>query len=134
MATSTNVRVGAALRKAALTYPEAYEEYPWDGYALKVRKKVFLFMHYDAKVLSLSLKLPDSNGAALMFPFAKPTGYGLGKSGWVTAKFNKGPKPPLPLLKAWLDESYRAVAPAKLAALVPAEDGSRSPTRRKAQR
>lgn len=59
---------------------------------------------------------------ALMLPFAEPTGYGLGKSGWVTATFNAGEKaPPVALLKQWLDESYRAIAPKKLVkALEPA--------------
>ena len=51
-----------------------------------------------------------------MLPFTEPTGYGLGKSGWVTAKFDD--TPPLPLLKEWLDESYRAQAPKKLQAML----------------
>jgi hypothetical protein len=55
----------------------------------------------------------------LLFPFAKPTEYGLGKSGWVTADFSNGEPPPLELLKAWIDESYRAQAPKKLVALLP---------------
>jgi hypothetical protein len=40
--------------------------------------------------------------------------YGLGKSGWVSAKFADGDKPPVDMLKAWIDESYRAQAPKKL--------------------
>jgi predicted DNA-binding protein (MmcQ/YjbR family) len=46
-----------------------------------------------------------------MFAFASPTGYGLGKSGWITARFGKKDKVPLGLLEAWIDESYRAIAP-----------------------
>src|SRR5262249_56520222 len=46
-----------------------------------------------------------------------PTGYGLGKAGWVSAAFEPGSSPPIDLLCAWIDESYLAVAPAKLAAL-----------------
>ena len=49
-----------------------------------------------------------------MLPFAKPTGYGLGKSGWVTATFAAGDEPPVEMFKAWIDESYRAQAPKKL--------------------
>ncbi len=109
------VKAGAALRKIALGYPEVYEEFPWGERALKVKKKVFLFMHYDQGHLSLSVKLPVSHGAALMLSFAEPTGYGLGKAGWVTARFARGSRPPLRLLAAWLGESYQAVAPAKLA-------------------
>ena len=53
---------------------------------------------------------------ALDLPFASPTGYGLGKSGWVTARFSAGEDVPVPLLREWIAESYRAVAPAKLVA------------------
>jgi hypothetical protein len=52
--------------------------------------------------------------AALMFAFAQPTGYGLGKSGWVSARFGATDEPPTGLLLAWLDESFRAVAPKRL--------------------
>jgi hypothetical protein len=51
---------------------------------------------------------------ALMLPFTKPTGYGLGKSGWVSASFADGDDPPVEMLKEWIDESYRAQAPKKL--------------------
>ena len=39
-------------------------------------------------------------------------GYGLGDSGWVSVKF--GPGLPFDMLRDWIDESYRAVAPKKL--------------------
>ena len=58
-------------------------------------------------------------------PFASPTAYGLGKSGWVTAQFERGAKPPMDVLKAWIEESYRAVAPKKLVAEL---DGAGSAT------
>jgi predicted DNA-binding protein (MmcQ/YjbR family) len=131
--TSTTARTGATLRKRALLYPEAHEDFPWGEHAFKVKKKVFLFMRYDASLLSLSVKLPESQGAALMFPFAQPTGYGLGKAGWVTASFAKGTRPPLRLLEEWLAESYRAVAPSKLSAQLSAAKSplSRGRTARK---
>jgi predicted DNA-binding protein (MmcQ/YjbR family) len=134
--TSTLTRAGAVLRKKALGYPEAHEDFPWGESAFKVKKKVFLFMRDDASFLSLSVKLPVSQGAALLFPFAEPTGYGLGKAGWVTARFEKGTRPPLWLLEAWLAESYRAVAPQKLSALLTAaKDGLQAtrPARRQKQ-
>jgi predicted DNA-binding protein (MmcQ/YjbR family) len=124
----------AALRKIALSYPEAYEEFPWGERAIKVKGKVFLFMRADETCLSLSTKLPHSNGAALMFPFAQPTGYGLGKSGWVSAKFEKKQKPPIELLGAWIDESYRAVAPKKLVAAMSEPSPKAKPKRTKKTR
>jgi hypothetical protein len=60
------------------------------------------------------VKLPGSAGIALGLPFCEPTGYGLGKSGWVTARFGEREKPPVDLLERWIDESYRAVAPRRL--------------------
>lgn len=69
--------------------------------------------------LSLSVKLPSSGAEALQLPFAEPTGYGMGKSGWVTARFGPGDDVPLDVIRAWLAESYRAIAPKKLAAQVP---------------
>jgi len=133
VAASTLVRAGAALRKLALGYPEAHEDFPWGERALKVKKKVFVFMHYDAGHLSLSVKLPASQGAALMLSFAEPTGYGLAKSGWVTARFARGSRPPLRLLAAWVHESYQAVAPARLVSTAASPSHPRRPRRRKAK-
>ena len=113
-----------ALRAFALGFPEAIEEFPWGERAIKVRKKVFLFMTANGNGLHLSTKLPESAPFALSHPFASPTGYGLGKAGWVSARFERGEKAPVDLLYEWIDESYRAIAPKKLAARVPAPDGS----------
>jgi predicted DNA-binding protein (MmcQ/YjbR family) len=108
---------GERLRAFALAYPEAREEFPWGEPVVKVRGKVFVFLGgADDGGLSLSVKLPGSATLALDLPFASPTGYGLGKSGWVTARFGARQRPPLPLLGRWIDESYRAVAPKRLSA------------------
>ena len=73
-----------------------------------------MFLGRPENGLSLSVKLPGSASMALGLPFASPTGYGLGKSGWVTASFGPRERPPVELLKHWIDESYRAVAPKRL--------------------
>ena len=110
-------RQGAALlRKRALGYPGAYEEFPWGERVIKVNKKIFLFLHGDTKTLRVTTKLPRSYGAALLAPFAKPTGYGLGKSGWVTASFAGKEYVPYDVLLSWIDESYRSIAPKRLVA------------------
>jgi hypothetical protein len=59
-----------------------------------------------------------------MLPFTEPTAYGLGKSGWVSAKFEKGETLPVELFKAWIDESYRAQAPKKLVASLSSSGGA----------
>lgn len=112
-------KVVAVLRTVALTYPEAIEDFPWGERAYKVDKKIFVAMHEGNHGLSLTLKLPLSHPAALLFPFAQPAGYGLGKSGWVTATFAPKAAIPLELLQDWIDESYRAIAPKRLLAQLP---------------
>jgi predicted DNA-binding protein (MmcQ/YjbR family) len=103
------------LRDYAMEYPEAHEDHPWGHTAIKVKKKMFVIMGGDKnKDFTMSVKLPNSRDAAVDLPFAEPTGYGMGKSGWVTATFTKPGDVPLDLLKAWIDESYRAIAPKKL--------------------
>ena len=109
------------LRDHAMTYPEATEDHPWGHRAIKVKGKSFVFLGGDknAKELSVSVKLPQSRDMAADLPFAEPTGYGLGKSGWVTARFDKVSEVPLELLRSWIDESYRAIAPKKLVKTLP---------------
>jgi predicted DNA-binding protein (MmcQ/YjbR family) len=119
----------ASLRKFALSFPEAVEEFPWGHRAIKVRNKTFVFLAADAAGLSLSVKLPRSRGVALTLPFAKPTGYGLGKSGWVTASFPRRKRPPLGLLEEWIEESYRAIAPKRLLVSLRSDSGQRRPMR-----
>lgn len=105
-----------ALVKAALSYPEASEDHPWGETAMKVRGKIFLFLRRDPDGLFLTVKLPRSREFALAYKFTEPAAYGLGKSGWVSAEFGPKAKVPMDLLLFWLNESYCAVAPKKLAA------------------
>jgi predicted DNA-binding protein (MmcQ/YjbR family) len=106
-----------------LAFPEVTEDRPWEHPVLKVRNKVFVFFGSDdGEELSLTVKLPVSRDFAELFDFAAAAGYGLGKSGWITCRFAPGEAPDLDLLKRWLAESYRAVAPKKLGALLPADD------------
>jgi len=122
MGTSTRLsRDGARLRKLALSYPEAHEDMPWGHHAIKVKGKSFVFLAADGETFSLSAKLPSSAGVAVKLPFASPTEYGLGKSGWVTARFPRKARVPMELLQLWIDESYRAIAPKRLVARLPAE-------------
>ncbi len=122
-------RARAALREFALSYPESHEDFPWGESVVKVKGKVFLFFGRNDGSLGLSVKLPSSSLLALSLPFASPTGYGLAKSGWVTAQFDAREKPPLDLLRRWVDESYRAVAPKGLVAVLDGRPGPAKPRR-----
>jgi predicted DNA-binding protein (MmcQ/YjbR family) len=112
----------AALRAYGLAFPETVEDFPWGHTALKVRGKIFVFLDESEGALSLTVKLPVSRDFALIFDFAAPAGYGLGRSGWISCGFAPGETADLDLLKRWIAESYRAVAPKRLAALVPEPD------------
>ncbi len=107
----------AALRELkafGLAFPGAHTKSPWPGHDdLAVNDKTFAYLSVEGEPLKISCKLPQSNSAALMLPFTEPTGYGLGKSGWVSATF-EDTEPPVEMLKAWIEESYRAQAPKKL--------------------
>lgn len=114
----------------AMRYPETVEEAPWGHLALKVRKKVFCFLgdgRVDGEELGLTLKLPNSNDDALAFETATPTGYGMGRHGWVSFKYPAGSEAPIEQLALWLDESYRAVAPKRLVKTLP-EGGPPAPS------
>jgi len=108
------------LRAFALTLPETNEEFPWGDPVVKVRKKIFIFLGQGmAPNLKIGLKLHESNHAALGVRGAAPTAYGLGKAGWVTIPI-EGDEPPTEILIEWIVESYRLIAPKKLAALMDA--------------
>jgi predicted DNA-binding protein (MmcQ/YjbR family) len=105
----------AELRKFGLAYPGAHTKSPWPGHLdLAVKDKTFAYLSVEGEPFSISCKLPNSGPTALMLPNTKPTGYGLGKSGWVSATFDD--EVPLAMLKEWIDESYRAQASKKLIA------------------
>ena len=112
--------IAKSLRTLALSLPEAEEHFPWGESVIKVRGKIFVFLGRaeETDILSFTVKLPSSAPLALSLPGASPTGYGLGRADWVTCRFEKGTAVPVDLLREWILESYRAVAPKRLAALV----------------
>ena len=112
--------IASSLRTLALSLPEAEEHFPWGESVVKVKGKIFVFLGRveEAEILSFTVKLPSSAPLALSLPGASPAGYGLGRADWVTCRFEKGMTVPVELLRAWILESYRAVAPKRLAALV----------------
>jgi len=106
-----------ALVQSAARYPGAVEDFPWGERVAKVNKKVFAFLgRGDAVGRAVSFKLSDSAEYARSLACSEPTGHGLGKASWVTIHLEHSDCPELGLLLEWLDESYRAVAPAKLVA------------------
>ncbi len=117
--------VRETLREFALRFPEAYEDHPWGETVVKVNKKIFLFLGVEEPTdkwsPSAGVKLPESHGHALALDGVRPSGYGLGRSGWVTVPLT-GTPPETEVLLDWVEESYRAVAPKKLVAALDAQD------------
>jgi predicted DNA-binding protein (MmcQ/YjbR family) len=104
-------RTHRALLRFALGLPGAYEDHPWEETVAKVDAKVFVFFGSEASPIwpGITVKLVESHQAALGLPGAEPTGYGLGKAGWVNIPLRRT-SPPLPVLQDWVEESYRIVA------------------------
>ncbi|HYN65231.1 MAG TPA: MmcQ/YjbR family DNA-binding protein [Candidatus Limnocylindrales bacterium] len=103
------------LRDFAFSLPEAWEDHPWGESVAKVGKKVFVFFGMESAAdgpIGFSVKLPQSHDEAMALPFTEPTGYGLDRGKWVTV--HAPPDTPPEMLTAWIQESYRAVAPKAL--------------------
>ncbi|MFI7439256.1 MmcQ/YjbR family DNA-binding protein [Nonomuraea indica] len=115
-------QVREALREFAVGLPEAHEDHPWGDTVVKVGKKVFVFLGVDEPTEkwdpSFSVKLlSEAHGHALTVEGAAPTGYGLGRAGWVTVPL-LAELPPTEVLLDWVEESYRAIAPKRAVRLL----------------
>jgi predicted DNA-binding protein (MmcQ/YjbR family) len=110
-----------AMRRRLLTFalglPGVHEDHPWGESVAKVGKKVFVFLGHedDPAHVGMTVKLDESHSQALSVPGAEPAGYGLGRSGWVSIPF-RDTTPPPEVLKDWIEESYRRIAPKRLVA------------------
>ena len=103
------------LKRWGLALPGAHRKAPWPNHDdLAVKDKTFAYLPSPGEPFSLSCKLPYTGDSVLELPFAEPTGYGLGKSGWVSFSPAEDQIPDLVQLKEWVEESYRAQAPRRL--------------------
>jgi predicted DNA-binding protein (MmcQ/YjbR family) len=111
-------RLRQRLSEFAEGLPGAHVDFPWGERVVKVGPKVFVFLGSDdpSGGSGLSVKLLESHDEAMATPGAKPSGYGLGRAGWVSIPLDGEHDPPAEVIEAWVVESYRRVAPKKLAA------------------
>jgi len=97
----------------------------WGGEpTFRVRNKNFVFTNVDAT--GLSVKLPKEEAAAVVAtdPGAEPTGYGLGRHGWVSVTLAADADDERwQQVTEWVRTSYTMVAPKKLARVVLEADG-----------
>jgi predicted DNA-binding protein (MmcQ/YjbR family) len=96
----------------------------WDDEpTFRVRGKNFVFSDQAAR--SLSVKLPKDEAAAVVAddPRAEPTGYGLGRHGWVSVTIgDDADDERWRQVEEWVRTSYTLVAPRTLARQVMEED------------
>ena len=90
---------------------------------------MFAFFGSPANPARLGVKLPRSAPLALSFASVKPSGYGLGRSGWVTVMLEEKEVPERELLREWIVESYCTIAPKRLSHLLAQEPGQHRPPR-----
>jgi predicted DNA-binding protein (MmcQ/YjbR family) len=109
--------IRAQVREFALSHPGAWEDFPWDESVAKAGRKVFVFFGSEERAGPplMTVKLAESHGHALTIEGAARTGYGLGRAGWVDVPL-EAEGVTLELLRDWVEESYRIVAPKRLAA------------------
>jgi predicted DNA-binding protein (MmcQ/YjbR family) len=100
------------VREFALSLPGAFEDHPWGEDVVKVSGKIFVFLGGSASK-RMTVKLEESHAHALSIEGAERSGYGLGASGWVTVPL-RADGITIALLRDWVEESYRIVAPKRL--------------------
>jgi len=97
----------------------------WNGEpTFRVRGKNFVFT--DRAATGLTVKLPKEEAAAVVAtePGAEPSGYGLGRHGWVSLRVgDDADEGRWQQVEEWVRTSYTLVAPKSLAKVVLAEDG-----------
>ena len=102
----------------------------WGGEpTFRVRGKNFVFSDQEAHGISVKLTKEEAAAVVATDRGAEPTGYGLGKHGWVSIRL--GPKPSASRwqeVEEWVRTSYTLVAPKTLARRVLEEDARSSST------
>ncbi|HEX5568964.1 MAG TPA: MmcQ/YjbR family DNA-binding protein [Streptomyces sp.] len=110
------------VREFALELPGAAEDFPWGQSVVKVNRKIFVFLGPEdgdgPPGITVKLTDPQAHEHAMSVPGAVPTGYGLGRAGWVSVPLGAAGDgaPSAELLCDWTEESYRTVAPKRLVA------------------
>jgi predicted DNA-binding protein (MmcQ/YjbR family) len=91
----------------------------WDHPTFRVRGKNFIFCDARAEHLSVKLQREEAEAVLATDRTASPTGYGLGRHGWVDISVPPGSDSGhWEQVREWVRTSYTLIAPKKLARLV----------------
>jgi predicted DNA-binding protein (MmcQ/YjbR family) len=116
----------ARLEKIVSRLPEAVrvDIEAWGGEpTFRVNGKNFIFTNQEATSLSVKLLKEEAEAVCATDPNAVPTGYGLGRSGWVSIKLEgRLSAAKWDEIEEFVRTSYTLVAPKKLARIVIAQD------------
>ena len=109
---------------AKLPEAERVDIEAWGGEpTFRVRGKNFIFCAHDASGISVKLPKEEAEAVVATDPSAEPTGYGLGRHGWVSVTIGRDSKARWQQVEEWVRTSYTMVAPKKLAKVILDEDG-----------
>jgi hypothetical protein len=101
----------------ASRYPGVDEGTSCTQSSFKAGKQAFLYIGAQGGRSKAMFKLQKSMSAAVKLAAKEPDNFQVGKTAWVTARFDADTPLPKKLWEAWLDESYalsaKATAPAK---------------------
>ena len=89
----------------------------WGGEpTFRVGGKNFVFTSPDASSISVKLPLDEAAAVVATDPYASPTGYGLGRHGWVSVSLRgRLSAARWREVEEWVRTSYSLVAPRRLA-------------------
>jgi predicted DNA-binding protein (MmcQ/YjbR family) len=117
----------ARLEAIALVLPEAIrvDIEAWDGEpTFRVRNKNFVFTDPEVTAVSVKLTREEAEAVVATDPLAEPTGYGMGRAGWVSVDIGEdADEDRWQQVTEWVRTSYTLVAPKTLARIVLEEDG-----------
>jgi predicted DNA-binding protein (MmcQ/YjbR family) len=109
---------------ARLPQAERVDVEAWDGEpTYRVGGKTFIFSSPDASGISVKLTKEEAAAVVATDPNVEPTGYGLGRHGWVSVSIpNTASAKRWREIEEWIRTSYTLVAPRKLARAVLEQD------------
>jgi predicted DNA-binding protein (MmcQ/YjbR family) len=114
------------VEQIALRLPEAtrVDIEAWGGEpTFRVNGKNFIFANPEATTISVKLDKGEAEAVVATDDLVTPTGYGLGRHGWVTVAVSKATSAKRwREIEEWIRTSYTLVAPRRLARQVIAED------------
>jgi predicted DNA-binding protein (MmcQ/YjbR family) len=114
-------RLAARLPETERVDIEAWGDEP----TFRVRGKTFIFTDHSAQALSVKLSKEEAMAVVATDPQAEPTGYGLGRHGWVSVHIGHADEARWEQVEEWVRTSYTLVAPKALAKAVIADDAAR---------